>query len=260
MTYKTSEIINFIESWASPSYELSFDNSGEQIFFDEEVDCLLLSLDLYDEVIKMAKKEKAKMIITHHPMFFSGIKKISEKDYLGKNIIDLIDSRISVYSSHTPLDIAEMGVNDTIADFLQIIDRKALSFEEENPIGISGSLKESCNLKEILNRFENELDIKNIRVYGRNEKIDNIKNISICGGAGADFIRDAVKNKSEVLITSDVKYHDGQFAYENDLIVVDISHFHSEKIILDRLKEKLEEKFSDLKIIVNKNSNYLLNF
>lgn len=260
MIYKVSEIIKFIEDWAKPIYELSFDNSGAQIYFDEDVKTLVLSLDLYDDVIEIAKKENAKLIITHHPMLFSGVKRISEKDYIGREIISLIDNRISVYSAHTTLDIANMGVNDTLADFLNLIDRKPLSFEEEKPLGISASLEKEISLDKLLKKFKNELGIENIRVYGRNKNIDKIKNISVCGGSGADFIEDAIKNKSEVLITSDVKYHDGQFAYENDLIVIDISHFHSEKIILDKLKERLEEKFKDLKIIVNKKSNYLINF
>lgn len=243
-----------MDQWTKKEYELSWDNSGRQISFDQKTDTVILSLDIDDQVIEFAKKNKSKLILTHHPMFFVGLKQILQGTYQGDNIIRLIQEEISVYSAHTTLDIAKMGVNDALADLLDLKHKIPLSYEEELPMGIVGDLKDGVDVKNFIAHLKEELDIPVVHLYGQGK--EEIQRIGLCGGAGGEFMKDAVKKDVDLFITGDIKYHDGQYAYENHLLVLDLGHYHSEKIILQKIESYLKQKFPLLKVEIYPKSNY----
>ena len=256
MKYQISEIKNYMENWAREDFQLSWDNSGSQIEFKGETDSVVLGLDVTDKLIDKAIEMNSKLIISHHPMFFGGEKSIIEGTYKGDNIIALIKNNISVFSYHTSLDIAADGVNDSLFEKLNLKNKKTFTFEEEKAMGLIGELEKNYSLEELLNFLEEKLEVKKIKVYGRDKR--EIKKLAILGGSGSDFISDAKKAGVDAYITGDVKYHDGQRAYEEDLILIDVGHFYSEKIILPKIKKRLSEKFSDLNFYIEEDNSFEL--
>lgn len=256
MQYPVKNIVDFMEKWAKNSYQLSWDNSGKQIFFEEKTNSVIIGMDVTDKLIKEAIDSNSKLIITHHPLFFGGIKNIIKGNYSGDNIINLIENKISVFSGHTSLDIAQGGVNDSLFNKLSLKDREILAFEEEKPMGLVGTLKEPMKFKDFLEHIATQLNIKNIKSYGKDSNTE-IRKVALMGGAGADFISNA-KNIADVYITGDVKYHEGQWAYENDFLVVDLGHFHSEKFVLEEIKKRLLIEFPNLDIKICENSSFEL--
>lgn len=247
MKYRINEITEFMDEWAKPYYQESWDNSGRQINFNEETDSIIIALDLTDKAIEEAVKLNSKMIITHHPMFMTGLKSINENNYYGKNIIKAIDNRISVYSAHTSLDIAKNGVNDVISQVIELKDVKGLADADSGyTIGLVGVLETETDITEILNKFKEKTKYKDIKLYG--SKKNKIKKIAICGGSGADFMDNAIKYKADLYITGDIKHHNAQYAYENNLMLMDLTHFHGEKLVMEEVEKRLKERFSDLKV------------
>ena len=256
MKYQISEIKNYMEGWERKDFQLSWDNSGSQIEFKGDTESVVLALDLSDKVIDKAIKMNSKLIITHHPMFFSGEKRIIQGTYRGDNIIKLIKNNISVFSYHTSMDIASDGVNDTLFEKLNLVNKKNFTLEEEKEMGLVGEFEKTYSLEELLEFLEEKLDVKKIKVYGR-DKID-IKNLAILGGSGADIISDAKKAGVDAYITGDIKYHDGQRAYEEGIILIDVGHFYSEKIILQKIEKRLKENFSDLIFYIEEENSFEL--
>lgn len=256
MKYQISEIKNFMEGWAKDDYQLSWDNSGSQIEFKDHTESVVLALDLSDKVIDKAIKMNSKLIITHHPMFFSGEKRIIEGTYRGDNIIKLIKNNISVFSYHTSMDIASDGVNDTLFEKLNLVNKKNFTLEEEKEMGLVGEFEKTYSLEELLEFLEEKLDVKKIKVFGRDKK--EIKKVAILGGSGADFISSAKNLGVDAYITGDIKYHDGQSAYEEGIILIDVGHFYSEKIILQKIENRLKENFSDLIFYIEEENSFEL--
>lgn len=256
MKYSVEEIKNFMEAWAKNEYQLSWDNSGSQIELKEETGAVVLAMDVTDKVVYKALEMDAKLIISHHPMFFTGSKNIVEGTYLGDKIIRLIKNNISVFSYHTSMDIAEDGVNDTLFEKLYLKNKSVLTYEEDKPMGLIGEFETELPLKDLDKFLKDKLQVSKIKYYGREEK--SIKKVAILGGSGSDFIRKAKEAGVDAYITSDIKYHDGQRAYEDDLILIDVGHFFSEKIILPKIKKKLEENFKDLKFYIQETSSFEL--
>lgn len=252
MKYKVLDIIDFMNNWAKLEYQETWDNSGAQINLNGETSSVTIALDLTDKVIDMAIKNDSKLIITHHPMFFSGLKSIDENTYIGKIIIKAIKNNISIYSAHTSLDIAENGVNDVLCEVIGLNEIEGLSMADSGyMIGKVGYLEKEKLLKDIYLELSEKLNYSNIRIYG--DIKNNIKKIAVCGGSGSSMIDDAIKKDVDLYITGDIKHHDAQYAYENNITLMDISHFNGEKLVLNKVASELSKNFEIVTNIIDTN-------
>lgn len=253
MKYKVLDIIDFMNNWAKLEYQETWDNSGAQINLNGETSSVTIALDLTDKVIDMAIKNDSKLIITHHPMFFSGLKSIDENTYIGKIIIKAIKNNISIYSAHTSLDIAENGVNDVLCEVIGLNEIEGLSMADSGyMIGKVGYLEKEKLLKDIYLELSEKLNYSNIRIYG--DIKNNIKKIAVCGGSGSSMIDDAIKKDVDLYITGDIKHHDAQYAYENNITLMDISHFNGEKLVLNKVASELSKNFEIVTNIIDNNA------
>jgi dinuclear metal center YbgI/SA1388 family protein len=125
---KIKEVTSFLESLAPVSLQESYDNAG-LLTGDENAECTgtLISLDATEEVIKEAISKNCNLVISHHPVIFSGIKKITGNNYVGRAVIAAIKNDISLYAIHTNLDNILQGVNGKIAAMLDLKNTEVLS-------------------------------------------------------------------------------------------------------------------------------------
>ena len=114
-----STIISFLESLAHPSLQESYDNAG-LITGDPSWNCsgIICSLDATEEVINEAIGKKCNLVVAHHPIIFSGLKKINGKNYVEKAVIAAIKNDIAIYAIHTNLDNVIHGVSGKMAELL----------------------------------------------------------------------------------------------------------------------------------------------
>lgn len=126
MTIK--EIITEIESFAPLAYQEDYDNcgliTGQK---DQTVTGALLTLDCTEDVIEEAIKNNCNLIVAHHPILFSGLKKINGSNYVERTIIKAIQNNIAIYAAHTNLDNVKQGVNKKLADKLGLKNLQILA-------------------------------------------------------------------------------------------------------------------------------------
>lgn len=123
-----SDIIQAIEGFAPPQYQESYDNSGLQVGNPgAEVKGVLLSLDVTEALIDEAITRNCNMIVAHHPLLFSGLKRIAGNNYVERIVIKAIKNDISIYAAHTNLDNVYNGVNAKIAEKLGLKNCKVLA-------------------------------------------------------------------------------------------------------------------------------------
>ncbi|HEV7783047.1 MAG TPA: Nif3-like dinuclear metal center hexameric protein [Chitinophagaceae bacterium] len=125
---KIAEVVSFLESLAHPSLQESYDNAG-LITGDPGWECsgIICSLDVTEEVVKEAIAKKVNLIVAHHPIIFSGLKKINGKNYVEKTIITAIKNDIAIYAIHTNLDNVLHGVSGKMAELLGLKNVSILS-------------------------------------------------------------------------------------------------------------------------------------
>lgn len=125
---KISEIIQLLEQIAPASFQESYDNAG-LLTGNANWDCtgILCTLDATEDVINEARQKNCNLVVAHHPIIFSGLKKITGRNYVESTVITAIKNDIAIYAIHTNLDNVITGVNNKIADKLELINRKILA-------------------------------------------------------------------------------------------------------------------------------------
>ncbi len=121
------DITNFLETFAPLVLQESYDNAGLITGdINSEIKSILVTLDVTEKVVEEAIQKKAQLIVAHHPIIFSGLKKITGKNYVERTIIKAIKNDIAIYAAHTNLDSVEGGVNRKICEKLGLENCKIL--------------------------------------------------------------------------------------------------------------------------------------
>lgn len=126
-TIRHGDIFSSLETWAPKSLAYDWDNVGMQVGTKEdETKGVLVTLDVTEEVVDEAIMKGANVIIAHHPMIFRPLKNIDYESVKGRLIKKIIKHDLTVYASHTNLDVAQGGVNDLLSDALELSDVQPL--------------------------------------------------------------------------------------------------------------------------------------
>jgi dinuclear metal center YbgI/SA1388 family protein len=124
---KIQDITNFLESIAPRELQEKYDNAGLLTGAGEwECTGIITALDATVEVVNEAIERKANLVVAHHPIIFGGLKRLDERNYVGKALIKAIKSDIAIYAVHTNLDNVLQGVNGKMADRLGLKNRQIL--------------------------------------------------------------------------------------------------------------------------------------
>jgi len=125
---KLKDICSYLDSVVPISYQESYDNSGLQVGDPEsEINSALISLDITEDVIDEAIAKGCGIIITHHPLIFNPLKKLTGKNFVERVLIRAVKNEIAIYSSHTNLDILKEGVSRKMAEKLDLKNIRVLS-------------------------------------------------------------------------------------------------------------------------------------
>lgn len=125
---KIREITDYLEEIAPLAYQESYDNSGLLTGHKEqEVKNTLITLDCTEAIIEEAIQKKCELIISHHPIIFKGLKKLTGSNYIERTIIKAIQNNIAIYAIHTNLDNVDFGVNKMICDKLKLENCQVLA-------------------------------------------------------------------------------------------------------------------------------------
>ncbi|MBD5212222.1 MAG: Nif3-like dinuclear metal center hexameric protein [Bacteroidales bacterium] len=246
---QVKEIAEAIEKFAPKSLQESYDNTGLQIGNpDMEVNGALVCLDVTEEILDEAVRRECDIIISHHPLLFKGLKRISGSTPTERIVARAIRDNIAIYSAHTNLDSARRGVSYEIAHSLELENVSVLSpgsADADTGLGIIGDIAPTPTL-ELLRRIKNTFDVRHLRYSAQSPQIV-IRRVAVCGGAGAEFIPLAFEKGADCYITGDLKYHDFT-TWGPELLLADIGHYESELCATKILARILRKNFGDLAI------------
>ena len=234
------DIINIIESVAPLSYQEPWDNSGLQVGDrNAEVHAALLTIDVTESVVDEAINKRCDLIISHHPLLFHGLKHLTGETPQERCVEKAIRHNIAIYSSHTAMDAYIHGVSGKIADKLGINHYQILcpTTEQNIGLGVIGTLNNPMNSDDFI-RFVQDVFDCSLRYIEPPTK--QINTVAICGGAGAEFIKQAINQKADIFITADMKYHEMQTAL-GKIGVIDLDHWTSEHFTREIFAELLSK-------------------
>lgn len=246
---KISKVIELIKKRFPENTQYDFDNSGENIIInDNELSKIVVTLDVNMGCIDYAIKNKANLIISHHPMIFNQYKNI-RNDILSNKIKKILKNDISCYSVHTNFDVnLQYGMSKIIVDKIfsknEILNSNLLEsiVVDKKMYGIGNviRLRKIVNEQWLVEKIIKKLELPNnlVRLFTNDNK-RKIKDIIIIPGSGSGMIDMVMKEKCDLIITSDLKHNQIIDLLDNNISYFDATHYGVEKHFIKAMSSYL---------------------
>lgn len=244
------DIIAVIEKTYPESCALGWDNVGLLAGRDDkDVKQIYVALDADDRAVREAVRLHADMLVTHHPLIFTGMKRVTDRDFTGRRLLSLIRNDISCYAMHTNYDVRKMG--DLACERLGLSGASVLEVTGEDGDGKTEGIgriadMEPVTLFRLCERVRDAFGLDTVRLFGRRE--ETVSRIAICPGSGKSVIGEALSKGADVLITGDIGHHEGIDAVAGGMAVIDAGHYGIEHIFIEDMKRYLEENLKDVAV------------
>ncbi|TQR33067.1 Nif3-like dinuclear metal center hexameric protein [Campylobacter sp. MIT 99-7217] len=235
---KIAEIYEFLDRLSPFETQETWDNSGLLLgSLEDEVERIYLSLDIDEKLIE--KAEENSLFITHHPLIFKGLKDLANEHYPRKFIKDMLAKNLSLISMHTNYDLSHLNAYfvKEILGFENFIQDKFLIY-----VDLDLSFTELC--KHV--KFALQVPYLKTSFSGK----EKINRIAICTGSGGDLLPLV---KADCFLSGDFKYHQAFEAISNDLSLIDLGHFESERCFANSLAKYLQN--FPIKVIISVSKN-----
>jgi len=286
---KIREVVNALERFAPLPLQEGYDNAGLQVGLTEaEVSGALLCLDVTEKVVDEAVACGCNLIVSHHPLIFRGLKRITDADYVQRTVMRAIQNGITVVSMHTNMDNAANGVNFMIARKMNLHEVKfieekvmqgvpavigsghsagrseqavsSLSAAETGPViygsGVIGTLEEPLAADDFIGMLKSAFDVECVQCNQLLRR--EIRRVAICGGAGSFLLADAVNAGADAFVTGEMHYHE-YFGHEQEIQIAVIGHYQSEQFTNEIFKSIITERCPGVRTCLTKtNTNPII--
>ena len=208
---------------------------------NNEAKGILCALDLTEETLDEALSLNCNLIVTHHPILFSGRKNMCEDSAEGKLICRMVRANMNMIAAHTNYDAAPGGVNDCLANALGIRSAVPVEGDADGLLRI-GDI-EPMTLKAFADFAANALgDV--VRVYGDRNKV--IRKAAVCGGAGGPYAKLALQAGADAYLTGEMRYHDSVDLAAEGLCTLHAGHDATERIAIKPMADGLQNRANAL--------------
>ena len=245
------DVVSAIEEFAPLSLQDSYDNSGLIIGrYDDEVHGVLLAVDVTEEVIAEAQREGCDLIITHHPIIFTPLKRLNSSNYVERCVEQALRSGIALYACHTNLDSTFEGMSWRVARMIGLENISVLEPRPNDPnvgYGVVGDLPASVDAVAFMRGVAERFEVGAIRHSDIPGEGFRVRRVAICTGSGRSLIEAALKIGADAYITADLRYNDFMMG-ENRMILVDIGHFESEFCAINIINDVLSKKMCNFAV------------
>lgn len=213
---------------------------------------VLLTLDVTPFVAAEAIEAQVDMIVSHHPVLFSGTKSITDENAEGKMLLDLAKADIAVVAAHTNLDSAMGGINDYLAELFGLKNTEVVLKGKLDGAGLGriGDLPRAMTAEEFAHLAKEKLNT-NLRISGDMSKV--IKRVAVGSGASDDIAKAAIEMGADLILTGDLKYHRTQDIVALGAVMIDAGHYPTEIMSIEIFERVLKD--CGLEFVKSKNKD-----
>lgn len=231
--------------------EIAFDKDNVGLLVgDPEADVhkVMLTLDVTTKVIEEAVRENANLIVAHHPIIFSALKKITADNVKGNQLLLLNKKGISVICAHTNCDFAENGLNDYLAVVLGLTRiEKVGEGGLQDKIRI-GRLTEKIHVEKLVDKVKDRLQTDCVRLIGNGCK--EAEKVAVYTGRSDAKMIIKHKDDFDVMVCGEIDYHEALEFEEENITAIDAGHFSTEWIFVYLMQNLLKMNFYNLPAII----------
>ena len=243
-------VANFLEHCAPSSLAAEWDNVGLLVGRrDQAVGRVMTCLTVSPDVAEEAIETDVDLIVSHHPLPFRSIRRLTNETTTGAILLDLIAAGTAIYSPHTAFDSARDGINQSLARGLQL--RGIAPLVSEDPTGTLGSgrwgwFDEEVTFGQIMDRVKKFLKIDQLHWVGNPEQL--IRTLGVACGAADEFLDIARRLGCDAMIIGETRYHTCLEAEAVGMGLVMPGHYASERFAVESLAQMMTQRFPELTI------------
>lgn len=245
-----SDVIAFLNGVAPPQLSEDWDNVGLLIGDSgQSVSSIMTCLTLTPDVAEEAIKESATLVVSHHPVLFRSVKRLTDGTTEGNMLLQLIRNGTAVFSPHTSYDSAPQGINQQLAELLGLTDIEPLRQCDDEPAqgsGRWGKLPTTSSLQALVASVKERLGIDDIQFVGDPQL--SVNKIAIACGAAAEFLSEARENDCQVLLTGEARFHDCLAARSYGMGMILPGHYMTERPAMESLAVRLAREFPKCRV------------
>lgn len=243
----------FLDQFAPLSTAESWDNVGLLLGdCSRKIDSIMTCLTLTPDVATEAIEKNIGLIVTHHPVMFQAVQKLTTETSQGRMLLELAENRIAVYSPHTAFDSAARGINQQWCELLDLKQIQPLRpfVEQEDEAesspgaGRCGDLQKPVSLNQLIQQVKKVCSLEHLQYVGNPEA--QIRRVGVACGSAAEFMEEASQLDCDVLITGEARFHALLEARTKPIAMIIVGHYASERFACERLAEFLQAEFSNL--------------
>jgi dinuclear metal center YbgI/SA1388 family protein len=241
-----NDICGFLERFAPPRLAEEWDNVGLLVGRrDATVERIMTCLTVTPASAAEAVADRAQLIVTHHPLPFRALKRLTADTTAGTLLLDLIAAGVAVHSPHTAFDSAATGINQRLAEGLGLEEIVPLVSIPGDPdalgAGRHGRLREPAALGEIAAQLGKFLSLAGMHVVGPREQ--RIERVAVACGSAGQFLEAARAAGCELLVTGETTFHTCLEAEAGGVALLLPGHYASERFAVEQLAEVLAREF-----------------
>ena len=246
-----ADIADFLQEFAPPRLAEDWDNVGLLVGDrSRQVRRVMTCLTITPPSAAEAIHREADLIVTHHPLPFRALKRITTETTAGAMLLDLIGAHIAVYSPHTAFDSARQGINQRLGEGLGLAELAPLipggEGDELSGGGRWGRLAEPMPLGGLAERLKDLLAVERVQLVGNPERL--VRTVAVACGAADDFLEEAVRAGCDGLVTGETRFHTCLEAEARGVGLILPGHFASERFAVECLADVLAKKFPTLEV------------
>jgi dinuclear metal center YbgI/SA1388 family protein len=248
-----ADIARFLDELAPPALAEAWDNVGLLVGDKaQRVERVMTCLTITPDTASEAVAARADLIVSHHPLPFRPLKRLTADTHEGRLLWELMGARISVFSPHTAFDSAQQGINQRLASGLKLesIEPLVPGIEAGQGAGRFGILKSPLKLVELAQQVKQLLKVENIQAVG--DLNAHVGNVAVACGSAGELVPAAHMAGCQALVTGEVRFHTALEAEALGLGVILAGHFASERFAVEQLSTVLAETFPDLEVWASK--------
>ena len=245
------DICQFLDEFAPPRLAEDWDNVGLLVGDSaRSVNKIMTCLTITPDSAAEAVGGQADLIVTHHPLPFHPLKRLTTESVPGRLLLQLIEASIAIHSPHTAFDSAAAGINQRLAEGIGLQEIQPLvplsADEEQLGAGRYGRLADPLSLSAVAARLKQQLAISGLHQVGPAKQLVN-KVAVACGSAG-EFLGAARQCGCSLLVTGETSFHTCLEAEATGVALLLPGHYSSERFAAEQLAELLAAEFADLDV------------
>ena len=268
---KIYQVVDALEHYAPLPLQEGYDNAGLQVGLTKavEVSGALLCLDVTEDVVDEAIRKGCNLIVSHHPLIFRKLARISDENYVQRTVRKAIKNDIAIVSMHTNMDAAKGGVNFKIAEKLGLRNLRFFGGEKEidgvkGGEGVIGEITDETDALHADGIAADDLVLM-LRERFQAECVQcnqllrrPIRKVALCGGAGSFLLDAAIAAGADAFITGEMHYHEF-FGHEQEIQICVIGHYQSEQFTSEIFRSIITEKCPGVKCEISEiNTNPII--